>query len=160
MKGRKPFEYRLRDAERRYLNEIVRDGQQLQRVATRARTLLALDRGERIVEIMRWLGVSRMGVWHLWQRYQHRGVAAIFDGERNGRPVVFSPARAGPDRAHRLYRPDGLRAAADPLGLSQSAAGRRRAGGGGRNPLHDGGAYTGGGESATTPQPLLEDGHD
>lgn len=97
MKGCKPFVYRLRAAERHYLYEIVRDGQQRQRVATRARTLLALDRGERIVEIRRWLGVSRMGIWHLWQRYRQRGVTAIFDGERSGRPVVFSPVGAGPD---------------------------------------------------------------
>jgi winged helix-turn helix protein len=97
MKGRKPFVYRLRAAERRYLQEIVGDGQQRQRVAMRVRTLLALDRGERLVEIMRWLGVSRMGIWHLWQRYQRRGVAAVLDGERSGRPVIFSPAGAGPD---------------------------------------------------------------
>lgn len=97
MEGCKPFVYRFRAAERHYLQEIVGDGQQQQRVATRARTVLALDRGERIVEIRRWLGVSRMGVWHLWQRYQHRGVAAILDGERSGRPVGFSPAGAGPD---------------------------------------------------------------
>jgi hypothetical protein len=97
MKGRKPFVYRLRAAERCYLRAIVGDGQQSQRVATRARVLLALDRGERIVEILRWLGMSRMGIWHLWQRYQQRGVPAIFDGERSGRPVVFSPAGTGPD---------------------------------------------------------------
>ena len=97
MKGRKPFVYRLRAAERHYLHEIVKDGQQPQRVATRARTLLALERGDRIVEILRWLGVSRMGIWHLWQRYQQRGVTAIFEGERSGRPVVFSPADVGAD---------------------------------------------------------------
>jgi Winged helix-turn helix len=103
MKGCKPAEHRLGAVDRHYLREIVRDGQQLQRVARRAHILLALDRGERIVEIMRWLGVSRMGVWHVWQRYQQRGVAAIFDEERSGRPVVFSPARAGANRADRLY---------------------------------------------------------
>jgi hypothetical protein len=97
MKGRKPYGYRLRAAERHYLHEIVKDGQQQQRVATRARTLLALDRGDRLVEILHWLGVSRMGIWHLWRRYQQRGVRAIFDGERSGRPVVFSPAGAGSD---------------------------------------------------------------
>jgi Winged helix-turn helix len=103
MKGCKPAEHRLGAVDRHYLREIVRDGQQLQRVARRAHILLALDRGERIVEIMRWLGVSRMGVWHVWQRYQQRGVAAIFDEERSGRPVVFSPPRAGANRADRLY---------------------------------------------------------
>lgn len=103
MKGRKPLEYRLCDADRRYLNEIVADGQLIQRVANRARALLALDRGERIVEIGRWLGWSRKGLWHLWQRYQQRGVDAIFDGERSGRPPVFSPSGAGPDRACGLH---------------------------------------------------------
>jgi hypothetical protein len=97
MKGRKPSVYRLRAAEQRYLRVIVGEGHQSQRVATRARTLVALDRGERIVEILRWRGVSRMGVWHLWQRYQQRGGTASFDGKRSGRPVVFSPAGAGPD---------------------------------------------------------------
>ena len=87
MKGCKPAEYRLRAVERRSLSEIVKEGRQLQRVARRAPMLLALDRGERSVEIMRWLGVSRMGVWHVWQRYQHRGVAAILDEERKSLAV-------------------------------------------------------------------------
>jgi Winged helix-turn helix len=103
MKGCTPAEYQLRASDRRYLHEIVRDGSQLQRVARRAHILLALDRGERIVEIMRWLGVSRMGVWHVWQRYQQRGVSAIVDEDRSGRPVVFSPAGASANRADRVY---------------------------------------------------------
>jgi hypothetical protein len=45
MRGRKPLPYRLRDADRRYFHEMVADGQQVQRVATRAQALLALDRG-------------------------------------------------------------------------------------------------------------------
>jgi hypothetical protein len=97
MRGRKPFVYRLRAAERHYLHEIVGEGQQRQRVATRARTVLAWDRGERLEEIIRWLGVSRMGIWPVWRRYQQRGGTAIFDGRRSGRPVVFSPAGAGPE---------------------------------------------------------------
>jgi Winged helix-turn helix len=117
MKGCKPAEYKLRANDRRYLREIAEDGRQLQRVARRAHILLALDRRERIVEIMRWLGVSRMGVWHVWQRYQHRGVAAIFDEERSGRPLVLSPARAHANRADGVYRPRGLRIGTDSLGL-------------------------------------------
>ena len=57
MKGRRPFEYQLRETDRRYLQEIADDGQVIKRVAYRARALLALDRGERIVEIMHWLGL-------------------------------------------------------------------------------------------------------
>ena len=103
MRGRMPSEYKLSANDRRYLTEIVTDGQLIQRIANRARALLALDRGERIVEILRWTGLSRMGVWHLWQRYRERGVEAIFDDERSGRPASFSPSRTSPNRAPRLH---------------------------------------------------------
>lgn len=72
MKGRKPFEYKLSHTDRRYLTEIVADGQQIQRVADRARALLALADGERIVDILHWTGLSRAGLWYLWPRYQER----------------------------------------------------------------------------------------
>ena len=117
MKGCKPAEYHLSAGDRRYLRAIVRAGSQLQRVARRAHILLALDRGERIVEIMRWLDVSRMGVWHIWQRYQQRGVVAIFDEERSGRPLVFSPAGARANRADGVYGPRRLRVTPHTLGL-------------------------------------------
>ena len=45
MKGRRPLEYKLKEADRGYLKEIVKDGQLIQRVANRARALLALDDG-------------------------------------------------------------------------------------------------------------------
>jgi len=108
MKGCKPDEYKLKVKDRRYLSEIAAEGQLIQRVANRARALLALDRGERPVEIVRWLGMSRTCLWYLWQRYLERGVEAIFDAERSGRPPVFSPAGAGPDRAHCLHRSERL----------------------------------------------------
>ena len=103
MKGRKPAEYELSVSDRRYLNEIVTDGQLIQRVANRARVLLALDRGERIVDILPWVGMSRMAVWYLWQRYLERGVDAIFDEERSGRPPTFSPSRTSRDRTRSLH---------------------------------------------------------
>jgi Winged helix-turn helix len=103
MRGRKPLAYRLRDADREYLHAILADGHLMQRVANRAQALLALDRGERIVEIAHWLGWSRMGLWDLWQRYHAWGVAAIFDAERSGRPPIFSPAPARSDRAYGVH---------------------------------------------------------
>lgn len=103
MRGRLPSEHKLTAKARRYLTAIVRDGQLLQRIANRARALLALDQGERIVEILRWTGLSRMGVWHLWQRYLERGIEAIFDDERSGRPATFPPSGTSQDRARRLY---------------------------------------------------------
>ena len=41
MKGRKPSAYKLNVNDRRYLSQIVTDGQVIQRVANRARVLLA-----------------------------------------------------------------------------------------------------------------------
>ena len=128
MRGRVPSAYKLSLSDRRYLTEVVKDGQLIQRVANRARALLALDRGERIVEIVRWTGMSRMGVWHLWQRYAERGVEAIFDEARSGRPAVFSPARTRPDRARGLHRASRIWIGVDPLGLPQSATSGDRGG--------------------------------
>jgi hypothetical protein len=97
MKGRKPQMYRLREGDRQSLQAVLADGQLIHRVAKRARALLALDGGERIGEIVHWLGWSRMGLWYLWQRYEQYGVDAICDAERSGRPPVFSPTRPRPD---------------------------------------------------------------
>ena len=128
MRGRKPSEYNLSANDRRYLTEIVKDRQLIQRVANRARVLLALDRGERVVEILRWTGLTRMAVWYLWQRYLERGVEALFDGERSGRPAVFPLHPASSNRAHRLHRPGGLWPAFDAVGLSHASTSHHRAG--------------------------------
>jgi hypothetical protein len=63
MRGRTPLIYRLRKADRQYVHAVLADGQLIQRVASRARALLALDRGERLVEIAHGLDWSRMGLW-------------------------------------------------------------------------------------------------
>ena len=97
MKGRKPAEYKLNTKDRRYLQEVASEGQMIQRVANRARALLALDRGERIVTIVLWLGMGRTSLWELWQRYLEQGVEAIYDQERSGRPTVFSPSGTSSD---------------------------------------------------------------
>jgi hypothetical protein len=97
MKGRKPAEYKLNTKDRRYLQELASEGQMIQRVANRARALLALDRGERIVTIVLWLGIGRTSLWELWQRYLEYGVEAIYDQERSGRPAVFSPSGTSSD---------------------------------------------------------------
>jgi hypothetical protein len=103
MRGRTPFVYRLRAADRQYLQAILVDGRLIHRVAKRAQAVLALDRGERLVEIVHWLDWSRMGLWQLWQRYQQCGVDAILDAERSGRPPIFSPAATRSGRAHRVH---------------------------------------------------------
>src|SRR5919197_5616794 len=105
MKGRKPLEYRLREADRQYLYTLLAEGDLMQRVANRAQALLALDRGERIHTIGHWLGWSRTGLWHLWHRYQQWGVDAVFDAELPVRLPVFSPAAARADRTYCVHGP-------------------------------------------------------
>lgn len=84
MKGRKPWPSRLGWADRHVLQAMLADGQLRQRLAHRARALLALARGARIQAMVHWLGWSRAGLWHLGQRYQPWGVDAVFDVKRSG----------------------------------------------------------------------------
>jgi hypothetical protein len=159
MRGGKPVEYKLKAGDRRYLQAITKEGSQLQGVARRAHLLLALDRGERIVEILRWLNVSRMGVGHVGQRSQQRGVTAMVDEERSGRPLVFSPVGARARRADGVSRSRRVRSAPDTLGLPESAAVCECAGRGGHAALHDRGAQSGRGQLTAPSEPLVEDGH-
>jgi Winged helix-turn helix len=158
MRGRKPCGYTLKATDRQQLEQLARDGQGRQCVARRAQVLLALDRGERIVDIVHWTGVERTSLWYLWQRYQQRGLAAIFDAPRSGRPRVFSPAAAGRDRTRGVPRTSRLRGARIPVGLSQLAAGCGRASYRRVHPLHDGGLRSGQGQFAAASQSVLEDG--
>ena len=52
MKGRKPLAYQLSEADRQCLQAILTDGRLVQRVGHRAQALLALNRGERLQEIV------------------------------------------------------------------------------------------------------------
>src|SRR5512142_2570394 len=160
MRGRRPSEYRLRDSDRSALNHLLGNGRLAQRIAIRARALLALDRGERIGDIVHWLGLSRTTLWDPWQRYRRRGIAAIVDEERSGRPPTLSPPPTRRDRAAGLYRSRCVWLAPGPLGLPQPPTGGGPAGGRRLDPLHDHRSPLGGRQLATPPQPLLEDGHD
>ena len=92
MRGSLPSLYKLKPKDHHHLTNLGRDSRLVQRIARRVQVLLALDRGDRIVDILRWTGLTRMAVWYLWQRYQARGVEAVFDVERSGRPPLFSPS--------------------------------------------------------------------
>jgi hypothetical protein len=63
MRGRQPLGDRLCEADRPDGQAIGADGQLRQRVANRARALLALARGARLAESAPWRGWSRMGLW-------------------------------------------------------------------------------------------------
>ena len=159
MSGRLPLEHRLRRADRTYLEEIVRDGQLIQRVANRARALLAFDHGETPAVVSYWTGLGRSALWYLWRRYEERGVEAIVDAERCGAPPILSPPPASPDRADRVHRARSLRPSPYTLGLPEPLGGRRRGGCRRLDPLHDSRARAQGREPPAAPESLLEDGH-
>jgi hypothetical protein len=96
MRGRPSARHRLRAADRALLESVVNNGRVMQRIANRARALLALDRGERVGVITAWTGLQRGALWYLWRRYKARGIDALVDADRRGRPPALSPPRAYP----------------------------------------------------------------
>lgn len=92
MRGRKPHLISLSEADQIELQRVVRSGKSEQRVARRARVLLAMeDPDTRIESLAEKLEMSRIAIWKLCRRYEDRGREALYDAPRSGRPRVFSP---------------------------------------------------------------------
>jgi transposase len=78
--------------DRTYLDRLVRDGRTEQRVARRARILLAMGDPKTVVgELAEHLDVARTTIWTLYRRYEAVGVEAVGDAARDGRPRALSP---------------------------------------------------------------------
>lgn len=89
-----------------YLEQLVRDGRTEQRVARRARILLAMADPETVVQnLADRLEVERTTIWHLCRRYEQRGVEVVLDAPREGRPRRFLPAATCGHRDARVLRP-------------------------------------------------------
>ena len=98
MRRRPPQLIELSDDEYRFLEDLVRDGRTEQRVARRARVLLAMAKPETIVqELADRLEVARNTIWYLCRRYEDVGSPAVFDAPRTGRPWDISPLGTSPD---------------------------------------------------------------
>ncbi len=68
------------------------DGRTEQRVARRARILLAMADPTTIVsELAERLDLDRTSIWALCRRYESVGVDGVLDAPRSGRPREFSP---------------------------------------------------------------------
>jgi hypothetical protein len=103
MRRRPPHTIDLLPDEITLLEEIVQDGHVPQRVAQRARILLAMRTPTTVVEeVGARLAADRTTVWRLCRRYEDEGLAALFDAPRSGRPRELSPPGARRDRAPRL----------------------------------------------------------
>ena len=63
------------------------------RVARRARILLDVAAGRNPCEVAQAVGCDASTVYRVRERFEERGVDAIFDAPRSGRPPEISPPR-------------------------------------------------------------------
>jgi len=100
MRRRPPHTIELAGSATVFLQQLIKDGRTEQRVARRARLLLAMSDPNTVVQdLAQRLEQSRFAVWDLRHRFQERGVEAVFDAVRSGRPRTISPSGACRDRA-------------------------------------------------------------
>ncbi len=98
MRGRQPERLKLKPKDARELRCLLRDGHTPQRVAQRARILLACARAQPRQQVASKLDQHRTTVWRVCDRYRQAGLsAALYDAPRAGRPRVFSPPPAPTD---------------------------------------------------------------
>jgi hypothetical protein len=116
MRRRPPRAISLSPGDVSYLEQLVHDGRTEQRVARRARILLAMATPATVVqELADRLEVNRRTIWNLCRRYEEVGVQVVKDAPREGRPRAFSPSAARRHRDARLLRSDRHQAAHDAL---------------------------------------------
>jgi len=90
MRGRKPKPMKLTAKDVTVLQHLLRDGQTPQRVARRARILLARTGEARVAQVVAKVELDPATVWRVCERYEHGGLAAaLYDAERSGRPRAF-----------------------------------------------------------------------
>lgn len=92
MSRRSPFVIVLSDEDRRWLERLVRRGTAEQRVAARARIVVAAADGEENARIAVRLGVALNTVIKWRRRFFEEGVDGLVDRKRSGRPRTFSPS--------------------------------------------------------------------
>jgi hypothetical protein len=74
------------------LEALAHNGCMEQRVARRARVLLAMAQPETLVqELAERVEMSPHGIWYLCRRFDERGLEAVWDAPRSGRPGQFPP---------------------------------------------------------------------
>jgi hypothetical protein len=99
MRRRHPHLIQMPSADQRQLENLLRDGRTEQRIARRARILLAMtDPQTRVDVLVEQVALTRFAIWDLCRRYETRGVDSVFDAPRSaGRPWEISPLAKGRD---------------------------------------------------------------
>ena len=116
MRRRPPQLIHLAPEEVSYLEKLLRDGHTEQRIARRARVLLAMaDSATVVSELADRLELDRRTIWALCRRFEALGVDVVMDAPRSGRPRELSPPAASGSGAPGLLRARRNRAAHDPL---------------------------------------------
>jgi transposase len=80
---------KLTEADRAFLEALIRKGELKARAYRRALGLLELDRGKSFTEVAKTLQVSLPSVSNWAREYQQRGLQVIQDQPRSGRPIVI-----------------------------------------------------------------------
>lgn len=86
MAGRPPNPFSLRTQHADHLREVVRSRHIEPQATARARILLARAEGTPVDEIARLMRQHRSTVWLICKRYEARGLDALYDAARPGRP--------------------------------------------------------------------------
>ncbi len=99
MRGRKPDKFVLKQRDKAFLRDLLRDGQTPLKVARRAQILLGRNREQqRVVLLGEKVEQDVATIWRVCERYRQGGLqAALYDAPRSGRPRVFFPKRAQGD---------------------------------------------------------------
>lgn len=137
MRGRKPRNVQLKQEDIPQLEALIRSGKTEQRVARRARILLGIHRGERVKELCNRVEGHRSAIWRVCRRYEERGMNAVYDAPRSGRPPEISPPGAGADRKPGLHQTDRPRVERDALVGAHVAHHGNTPVDRARNPLYD-----------------------
>jgi transposase len=95
MRGRKPRPLVLSSQVQSFLLALLRSAKTEQRVAKRADILLAMSHGQSTAPLAERLGMDEATIWRVCRRYEQRGLQALYDAPRSGRPRGISPPGAG-----------------------------------------------------------------
>ena len=92
---------KLMEDELDYLESVIKKGHHKSRVVTRARILLLTHEGKKDVDIVDFLGVSRITIWRTKKRYFHEGLeSALEDKPRSGQPRKYTEKHEAEIIAH------------------------------------------------------------